>query len=357
MKDQTTDQNPTPLFYLADLGIAPELCKEAGVPNADLPDAAYACPSLRLFPVHSKSATFQSLAYFHGLGYDDPRTSLRLKQAAVAYDILDLHDQVVQVFTSQTKQADAQAQLMALRVGEESDSRGFYPMNTDVEIDLSDESIRKDANEGRLPLPLARRACLALVKRAGEIGYDLQDLHRWTRDLGTPRLPDMESAASSIQLRRQALSGRKSAADLHTVDQAYQDLIDSCAQDVRDTPDWDDQLMLVEKYASLLYDLDQVAGVEYKNRIEHPYQAMFAGPTVDEWEKEAGETLFLDDQMVPVSAFRQVPDNVLSVRFSKDKAARLQQLKQASAYDINTQIGLMDDPDVQELLSLVLKHG
>lgn len=113
----------------------------------------------------------------------------------------------------------------------------------------------------------------------------------------------------------------------------------------------------MEKYASLLYDLDQVAGLEYRNLIDNPYQALFGGQTVTDWEKEAGETLFMDDQMVPLSAFRAIPDNVLRVRFSKDRSTELQQLKHAGVYDINTRLGLMDDPDVQELLSLSIKYG
>jgi len=355
LQDQIHDQNPTPIFYLEEQGILPDFAKDASAPPDDLSDAGWAMPDKRLFPLHDKSATYRSIAYFHGKGLSNtyPDVAQRLKQAAESYDLVEHHDVLRDLFRAQVKQASEPETLYALAVnmGQSMGDQQFYPMNDSLELELSMDMVRKDASEGRLPLELQREASLALCKRASELGYDPQDIPLAISSLGVPRVPNYDHADSCAGLRK--LAGVPTEAlDM------YRELVKAARADAENIGSMQEEQEMVEKYAELMLELDRNCGIQsYDNNVVDPYTSFFFGTPVSEIKAAAEQMLFLGDTMVPMCALQAIPDQKLDVRFSKVASQAIKSMKGGSTYDANHAIGLMNEADVQELLDLSIQYG
>lgn len=76
MLDQIQDANESGLYQLHNVVEFPEFVKEASKLTAEeaseLPPAAFAMPTHRMYPVHTRADTWLSSAYFQKFGSDMP---------------------------------------------------------------------------------------------------------------------------------------------------------------------------------------------------------------------------------------------------------------------------------------------
>ena len=346
MKDQITDACPRPLLFLESLGVMPPSEKSAADTSlGSLASNAFALPGKRLFPVHTKRAAWESCVYFHGSGYNEPQVRENLEKAARAWGIADEVTHAISMFTTESTKS-ASANHFALEVN----GLGYYPLGSEVERELSADAMVDDLREGRLPLPLFRKAACEVVKTAGEVGLPPQVLR-----LGTLRLPDFEGAREELPLRKEAAkeSYGMYEAILNTAEQEY-------------TESQDDPLTKaasMDKYAELMHELDTQVGVEYDDRTVDPWTLLFTGASAQDIAKAAGETVFICDRMIPVQALMNIPEKDLRNHFRTPDAELLMDFqKSASAgvldiYQVRECLSLFNEGFSEDLLKLCIKHG
>lgn len=355
--DYTTDQNPTSIHYVHSQGINPEYVKSASIPTKeslqDKPDAVFADTSKRLLPVHTKAATFWSAAYFLGSGESDTEVMSRIEKAAAAFGIQSDVEAIKKVFTYETKQASAVPYALEVEMTKNSGVHSFYPLlNRDNVVD-SAAQMSRDYHEGRLPLELYRDAAVNTVKAASTMNVADRELPRTVVQLGTQRIPDFSYAKTVAGLRKSAglVNGEQHA--------IYMDLLDAAESEFDSISDVNQKDQAMDKWAEAMLELDRTCGItKYTDNVVDPYSAIFSGPSYADIEKVASETLFIADTAVPMAALRAIPTKDVNVRFTKDEAEAIRGWqKSASAYDVNTALGLQSEAFHDELLRLAIKHG
>ena len=346
MKDQIVDACPRPLLFLESQGVVPEFEKSAADSQVEsLAPNAFACPGKRLFPVHTKRAAWESNVYFTGSGYTDPQVKDNLEKAAKAWGIEEDVSHAVSMFTTQQVKS-ASANRYALEV----DGLGYYPLGSEFERELSADAMVEDHHEGRLPLPLFRKAAREMVKNAGDMGLPLKVLR-----LGESRLPDFEGARAELPLRKEA------AKDSYSM---YEDILNTAEQEY--TESQEDPLTkaaALEKYADLMCECDESLGIRYDDRVVDPYSLLFTGASAREIEKAARETVFICDRMVPLQAMLAIPEQDLRNHFRTPDAELLMEFQKSASegvvdiYEVRECLNMFDEGFSESLLKLCLKHG
>lgn len=346
MKDQIADACPRPLLFLESKGVTPPFEKSASdtwVEN--LAPNAFALPGKRLFPVHTKRATWESCVYFEGSGYTDSRVKDNLEKAAEAWGIEEDVSHAISMFTTESTKS-ASANRYALEV----DGLGYYPLESEIDRETSADAMVEDFREGRLPLPLFRKAAREIVSTSGDVGLPLKVL-----SLGTPRLPDFEGAREELPLRKEA------SKDLYSM---YEDVLSVAEQEYTESQsDPLTKAASMDKYAELMYELDTQAGIQYDERTVNPYDLLFTGPSAQDIEKAARETVFVCDQMVPVQSLLAIPEQDLRNHFRTPDAELIMEFqKSASAgvldiYEVRQCLSLFNEGFSEDLLKLCIKHG
>lgn len=346
MKDQIVDACPRPLLFLEEKGITPDFEKSASDSQVEsLAPNAFACPGKRLFPVHTKRAAWESNVYFAGSGYTDPQVKSNLERAARAWGIEDDVAHAVSMFTTEsTKSASAN------RYAIEVNGCGYYPLETQLDRELSADAMVEDLRDGRLPLPLFRKAARAMVKNASDIGLPPQVLR-----MGVTRLPDFQGAREELPLRKEAAkdSYEMYEAILNTAEQEY----------TESTEDPLTKAASLEKYAELMCELDENLGIRYNEQVLDPYSLLFTGASEQDIEKAAGETVFICDQMVPLQAVLAIPEQDLRNNFRTPDAELIMEFQKSASegvvdiYEVRECLAMFNEGFSESLLKLCLKHG
>jgi hypothetical protein len=355
--DYTTDQNPRSIHFVQDQGITPEYIKSAAVPTKEsvqgMPDTVFADPGKRLLPVHTKEATFFSAAYFFGSGDSDPSVATRIEKAAAAFGITSDIVNVRNAFVFETKQASAVPYALEVEMSKEAGVHSFYPLLTRDNVVDSASQMSRDYHEGRLPLELYRDAAVNTVKSAHELGIEDRELPKTVVQLGTPRTPDFQYAASRVSLSKSAGLINEEALPV------YLDILQAAESEYNSISDFTEKDAAMTKWAEAMLDLDRACGIaKYNEIVVDPYSALFSGTSYADIDKAASETLFINDAAVPLAALQAIPSKDVHARFTKDESASiLDWQKSASAYDINRELGLQSEAFHDELLRLAVKYG
>jgi len=360
--DYLRDQNPKSIIYVDDQGLTPAYVKQAAYPTLEttknVHDNVFAYPGSRLLPLHTKEATFLSAAYFYGEQVKDDLAECKIKRAAAAFEIEeDVHkvkDLFNQVLSKSASQTAATPYALTVEMSKSAGEQSFYPLGNAAELEASADQMSKDYHEGRLPLELYFDASRALVKAAKDLSVPSTKIPRSINQLGTPRVPDFEYATENLHLRK--------AAGYITAEQhdLYKEILQGASHEYDSLPTFSEKDEAMTKWAEAILEVDRMHGLDklYGKQVKDAYSMLFSGPSYQEIEKAAGETLFVADQPLPLGALRAIPEKDISVRFTKPEAEKIHSWqKSASAFEVNRELALTDDGFQEELLRLAVKFG
>lgn len=360
--DYLRDQNPKSIIFVDDQGLTPAYVKQAAYPTLEttqkVHDNMFVYPGSRLLPLHTKEAAFLSAAYFYGASVQDELAETKIKRAAETFGIQDDVHKVKnlfnQVLAKSASQTESTPYALTVEMSKSAGEQSFYPIGSADELEKSADQMSKDFHEGRLPLELYFDASRAVVKAASALSVPSNRIPRSVNQYGTPRCPDFAYASENLHLRK--------AAGYITEDQhdLYKDILQGASDEYNSISTYAEKDEAMLKWAEAILEVDRMNGLDklYGKQVKDAYSVLFSGPSYQEIEKAASETLLLVDQPVPLGALRAIPEKDISVRFTKPEAEKIHSWqKAASAFEVNREIALTDEGFQEELLRLAVKHG
>src|SRR5690606_15976764 len=124
------------------------------------------------------------------------------------------------------KKASTETQKEYAMLVEDDESRtiALYPINNDVQVCKSAQTLHDDFISGKLPADWAHSAALRIVKKANDLQIARNDIPERIWVLGTERLPDFEVAMKMARCRDYDGVGEEAGT-------LYQDLVKAASED------------------------------------------------------------------------------------------------------------------------------
>ncbi|MEG1542949.1 MAG: hypothetical protein RR382_00295 [Tannerellaceae bacterium] len=326
--DYVTDQNPSILKYAASGADTPDYIIQANVITGEdldqLSDVAFADNVNRLYPCHTKAATWLSAAYWAGSACPDDDVFQRIKSAAAVHGIEDDIYKVVDRFCNRVGQSvekiasennvpEVQQKFALALDGMDKEGKAVthavYPISDRAQIRESASYASADYDIGRLPVDTFRDVAINIVKEASAQELDISELPLTIREYGAERLPDYEAAETLILDRKPFVK------DI----EAYKDTLNKYASMNCDTPK--EAIAIATKCANAILELDVANNVTYSGDVADPYRTILTGPTEHELEKEAADSVLISDVMVPRADFINIDKSLLTSRFTEKNAS------------------------------------
>ena len=211
--DHVQDTNGSELFRLAKLYGLPEFTKQADVGQTrdpgSAPLTAYADPSNRLYPCHTRASTYLSAMFFEEkqaafIPRNATKIRERIDRAADYWGVRGDVDQMREKVS--TAHADADEKLADADFGyvwtdEEGNKQRHLRMKHAAEVQAAAEWLHTYRDH----LPLEQRQPIAgrIAKKAQEYGADLGDHEQEIQRQAGLGIPDTQRAAGMIRKRAQ----------------------------------------------------------------------------------------------------------------------------------------------------------
>lgn len=310
--DFITDQNPTALF---EVGIKsgdklPDYVKEATILQVEdvvsLANVAFADAGNRLYPIHTKAATYMSLVHMAGKGMQDTPEFFNAKQAAAFFDIEQDIDFALSLLPTVEKCASSNLTsdkyALTFQIDDESTWES-YPVNTDVEVTKAATEVIRDWVDGHIPTDWMYHAAVNIVKQANALNIDRQEIPDRIWEMGEERLVDFAYAAEVANTRK--------SANVSNVDE-YLDSVKQAEEGKISVDAAIDQWMT----------LDTVNGVNHRSATT-PHEAFYSGIKIANVEKLAHAGVMLSDVLVPVQEILKLAADkgaLIKMAFRKEAA-------------------------------------
>lgn len=327
--DFVTDQNPSVYLFMRDRDMLPDyVLKSNKITTEDtaaLDKVAFADQANRLYPCHTKSACWQSAAYFASKHEDNARLKGVIEKMAAHHGIAEDVQKVFEAFEDEFKKAAAadtgvekKAYALELDMGG-FQGRGvekFYPINDKFEIVRASEDSTADYKHGTIPMYAMRKIAFNIMGAAEEQGVSCNELTAQVQHLGTRRLPDPYAAETLVGMRKRA------GVDVGPYTQAVKDLQEKIAG-----LGAMEAIEAADDTAKDLYFMDKEAGIKYNKDQLDPYALLFTGPTLADLEKAAATTVSIKGINVPVEDVVNLSDSTIDKVFSKASGDVIKQAK------------------------------
>lgn len=304
--DQTSDNNPVPLYRVDQLVGTPDYVMDAPVLDETIrtkyASSGFADPSRKEFPIFNKAATWASYAYLVGAGRQDSTLAGVIKKAAANFGICADLEKIDAAFaTEKSASAEVEFALPAGSIPGHEDV-AVYPIKSAFDVEESARQLLNDKR--RIPVDLFYQAATALTKAASRTGVVLPDVISAAGEL---RYPDFDFADMVADQRRFVVKSAEAQ-------ELYKEVVKSArAAGAIDVQDWINSWL----------ELDRTYQVKYAKGIVDPYAAFYSGPSVDAVEKAASETVFVAGASVPSSVIAKLSEETLREHFSKAAADSL----------------------------------
>lgn len=346
MKDFTHDNSLSFLALLKQAGVIPEWLNE--VPDAGdvagLPSVAFADPSHRLFPMHTKAAAFLSAVSAYVYDHPGEAWKERIKVACHAYHITDAV-KVAHAALAPAKQAAAVAPPLYkfathLTVEPGGPAVGYYPITTPSQIEASALKLATDMAREALPASWFCEAAEALVKEAAAQGVASALIPAAVLELGESRLPSAGRLAEQLSKRASAVTAE--AANL------YKEAAEAVLAGEMTAMDG----------AHFWEMADRRFGVKYANFTAPPVEVFRAGRTYAQLQKEAAAAVLVADVVLPYAQLQGLPDRLVASLFEKQAAAVvLAAMDQSDGLAATAKLASLAEPDQLALLQLLLESA
>jgi hypothetical protein len=354
--DFITDHNPSSLysvFNTLDTEEIPEYVKQANQMNeedvAGLRSIAFADILNREFPIHTKEATWLSAAYAKGLDGIRPKVYERIKAAAKKHGIsedLDYMESKMDETVKSASQSGPKKKLhedFALTIDFEGDVgvKSYYPIKNAAQTVDSSMRLMRDEKDGRIPIEIVKSAAVEIVKAAKVQGVFDDQLPQRVWSLGAERVPDFDKAAQVAEQRRWVSDISEEAINL------YKEVVKSASEDSVDN---------IDRWVECWNHLDKLHNVKYSSVIIDPYQAFFSGEKVDNLKRASEENIILQDVLVPVGVFTNLPKETIEKHFNKYAAETIIELQKKASEnteEANKGFGAFTETQTRTLLKLL----
>lgn len=318
--DFLNDKSAAVLGYAFDNNILPDFVKEASMPTQEevkeLKDIAFADPFNREFPCHTKVATVLSALYAAAnMESDDIVEGINKK--ANAFGISDVTDSIFQHFNNTfekiaSEQDETPMVKFALSIeDEEGNVKNYYNTSTKEDTLLTLKHLEQDFSCGGLSMPNMRKVAKVVYQAAKDFDVATQYIPSVITKFATTRIPNVAVAYELIGLRKQA-----------GVDMAqYEDVLDKMANAISDSDMSEGAILTAaDEAAAELTAIDASYNIKYATDQPDPYEVIFNGPTMDEFEKFAAEHVRISEIAVPVADFVNIAEDKVNAMFSKSAA-------------------------------------
>lgn len=357
--DFITDQNPSVYLFMRDRDMLPDYVLKSNKLTPEdtevLDKVAFADPANRLYPCHTKSACWQSAAYFASKHETNDRLKGNIEKMAAHHGIAEDVQKVFAAFEEEfQKAASADTGMEKKAYALELDMGGFqgrgvekfYPINDKFEIVRASEDATSDYKHGTIPMYAMRKIAFNIMEAAEEQGVPANELTVQVQHLGTRRLPDPYAAETLVGMRKRA------GVDIAPYEQAIKTLQEKMAG-----LGAMEAIEAADDTAKDIYFMDKEAGINYKRDQLDPYALLFTGPTINDLEKAAATTVNIKGINVPVEDVVNLADNTIDNVFSKASGDVIKQAKSlvsgdstvSSCVEASELIGGLDD-SVQKVL-------
>lgn len=327
--DFITDQNPSVYLFMQDKNMLPDYVLKSNKlteeDTAALNKVAFADPVNRLYPCHTKSACWQSAAYFASKHEQNDRLKENIEKMAAHHGIAEDVQKVFDAFEDEfNKAASAEDHQEKKAYALELDMEGFqgrgvekfYPINDRFEIIRAAEDSTADYKHGTIPMHAMRKIAFSIMEAADKHNVPASELTAQVQSLGTRRLPDPYAAETLIGMRKRA------GVDMAPYEQAIKDLQEKMAG-----LGAMEAIEAADDTAKEIYFMDKKAGVLYRNGQLDPYALLFTGPTLADLEKAAASTVNIKGINVPVEDVVNLSDSTIDKVFSQASGDVIKQAK------------------------------
>lgn len=326
--DFTEDNNPDFLLYLDEQNAIPDYVRDSDVLTksacVDLSEKAFADPTHRLYPCHTKEACWFSAAHFAARHNADESIKANIEKQASLHGISEDVQKVFEVFAPKLEKKASEDKPMrkfALSIDWEgvggNNVVDYYPINNSIEVMMSSEDAAHDFKAGTLPLPYLCKAARTIVKAASAFA-GTSALAPVVLRYGETRLPDPYAASIMI-------SGSRKSAGANVG--AYQEIIDTLTSALEKAASFDEAISLGDTAATDMYILDKQAGITYGPNYMDPFSILYCGPTEQDMEKSAANHVRICGVRVPVVDFVNLSDARIDQTFRKEAAGVIKEAR------------------------------
>ena len=349
LMDFVSDFNPTGLYRTFSAVAAPSFVEDADVLTPEyvstLHKTAFADPSKREFPCHTKAASWLSAAYFFGSGLTNPPVEENIKSACKIHGV-DIEEIVAQKELILKEASETpEFKTHALEVDfEGEDGRGverYYSIKIASQVEDSARNLLNDFDAGKLPEDWFVRASREIVKAASVTGLPKERLHARIKAAGVDRVFDLDTALRMAETR--AWAG---------VPFEGVELYKAAALGASEDPGNEDRWM------TIWGDLDRTNLVKYSRTVLEPHRAFYAGPETAQIEKMAREVVVLEDVIIPKAVVTKPSEDSIRQRFNKQAAEVLLGMQKKACSDPFEASRLfhgLDKGDRSEFMKLLLE--
>jgi hypothetical protein len=316
--DFVSDQNPTSIHEALLESDCPAYIKSADpLEQAEvqgLAKNAFADQKNRLHPVHTKFACWMSAAYLFGGGNIEGPVVDELEKAASAHGITEDIESLREFWMGHEKVASSHEDgfpKFAMRLETPEGVKGYYPIHDGPSTVASSEYLQTVFDDNTLPIEYAREPAEQIMKAASRHSIPREDLSDVVLQLGERRLPSFMNAKSAAVLRGAVHGLSKEHRDV------YMDLVDNAQQAWEEFDTDDARFEAVDKYASLMVEVDAQLGIKPSGVVESPFQAFYKGAALSDIDQLAKSHVSLSGALVPRQVFAGLTPDLIDAHFTK----------------------------------------
>lgn len=327
--DFLNDKTAAILSYAFENNLIPNFVKEASMPDTDevkdLRDEAFGNPYTREYPCHTSESTVLSAVYASASGEDRDVLNNIYKKAS-AYDvhryvnvIYDHFDNQFEKIAAAKEQEETPMVKFALSlVDENGRETAHYNTSTKEDTLLSIKHLEQDFNCGGISPHHMRKIASNIMESAKEFDIAPGYIPHVITKYASKRIPNAAQAFELIGLRKSACENINE----------YENIIEKLANDLAECNGSEDAMMdIADKAAEELLVLDKVNNIKYAAAQPDPYDIIFNGPTMEEFEKFAAEHVRILNIPVPVADMLNLADDKINTCFSKQASEIISNVK------------------------------
>lgn len=303
--------------------------------TSHLKSAAFA-GATRNHPCYDRVSTYASAVNLLASGEQSSGTYERIKVAARVHGIEDDLAAAERALGTPVVEPVLEKAACALSVDMGDTHLDLYPTGSLYDLEESARGLQRDILDNRIPIDWAKEAAEHIVEAAKT--YSDASLPDSVVELGTPRLPDLEKAASVDSFRSRRLGLSTEDAEI------FSDLVKAAAEDPDALP------AIVELYT----ELDSRLQIKYSSVIPNPYTVFYGGASLDSIEKLASEVVVIDDVLVPLAVVATVKPSRIKAAFRKEAADMLLEVIKEPAAIASIKLAKLEPGVRSEFLDLLL---